>query len=389
MNNFLNKKIESEKVISILIIIICTLAILPIMYLAIYSRPCVDDYSYSVQTHNLLMEKGFNLFSLIKEAVKVDIHFYNTWQGLYTSAFILALQPGIFGEQYYFIGTWLLILLIFSCLYFFIKTVLKDILKIKKYTFVITLVSLATILAGLLSPVEGLYWFNGAWNYMPFMFFNLVNISFLLRSLYLNKKSNVVYSVILSFIISGGNHVTSFLNIMILTVYSIATYKKSKAGIISLISSIIGFTIMFAAPGTSIRQSCFEEKGVIETILASMRAYTDFFIENTIRIQSIFIFLSLIPLSYYIKKEKALQKENLKWNPIILYIIKVVIICGLFCVPYKAMGNFGARRVENVIWCASIILNCIFCIYTIQWISFRIKNKVEIISNPENIKIMK
>lgn len=385
MNNFLNKRIESEKVITIIVIIICCIAIMPLLYLAIYSRPCVDDYCYSAQTHNLVMEKGFNLISLIKEAIKVDIHFYNTWQGLYSSAFILSLQPGIFGEQYYFIGVWLLILFMFGCLYFFIKTIFKDILKIKKYTLLITTVSLTTVLAGLRSPVEGLYWFNGAWNYMPFLFLNLVNIAFLLRVLYLNKKVNIAYSVILSFIISGGNHVTSFLNIMILTIYSIVTFKKSKAGIISLISAIIGFIIMYIAPGTSIRQAELNNQGIMETILISIRGYA-YFIENTISVQWIFIFLSLVLLSYCIKKANVLKKEKLKWNPILLYIIKAIIICGLLCVPYKAMGSFGAGRVSNVIWCAYIILNCIFYIYTILWISFRIKIKLETKFNFYNIK---
>ena len=62
-----------------------------------------------------------NLFALLKEAVCVDIRYYNSWQGLYTSAFVLALQPGILGERYYFIGAVLLMVLMAACLYYFVS----------------------------------------------------------------------------------------------------------------------------------------------------------------------------------------------------------------------------------------------------------------------------
>lgn len=370
------------KTINIVIISICVIAIIPMIWLAIYSRPCVDDYSYSAQTYHIIKRNDYNIFKLIIEALKVDFHFYKSWQGLYSSAFILALQPGIFGEQYYFIGAWVLILLMFSCLYFFIKTLLKDIMQIKGYSLLITFTLLTAILTGMPSPVQGIYWFNGAWNYMPFLFLTLLNISLLLRNQYLDEKNNVIFSTILSFIISGGNHVTAFLNIMILFIYSALTFKKNKAGSISLISAIIGFTIMYVAPGTFVRQSQLEKHGIIDTMLMSWKGYY-FLIKNTISIQWIFIILTFMIFALYIYENTKIK--SMKYNPILLIIVKTVIILGLLCVPYKAMGNFGAGRVTNVIWCTSLILDCILCIYTILWILFKYKicskSKYDIIKN--------
>ena len=93
------------------------LAVVPFLLISIYSRPCVDDFSYSVSLYHMVQSGSGNLFALLKEAARVDIHYYHSWQGLYTSAFVLALQPGIFGERYYFIGTVLLMVLMVFVMY--------------------------------------------------------------------------------------------------------------------------------------------------------------------------------------------------------------------------------------------------------------------------------
>ena len=44
-------------------------------------------------------------------------HFYETWQGTYSSAFLMSLQPGIFGERYYSLTPVILVLWSFLCLW--------------------------------------------------------------------------------------------------------------------------------------------------------------------------------------------------------------------------------------------------------------------------------
>lgn len=83
---------------------ILILSIVPMIIISIFSRPCADDYNYAISTYHLIQSGDWNIFDLLKTAYEVDFHYYNTWQGLYSSAFILSLQPGIFGEKYYFMG---------------------------------------------------------------------------------------------------------------------------------------------------------------------------------------------------------------------------------------------------------------------------------------------
>ena len=61
------------------------LAVVPFLLISIYSRPCVDDFSYSVSLYHMVQSGSGNLFALLKEAARVDISYYYSWQGLYTS----------------------------------------------------------------------------------------------------------------------------------------------------------------------------------------------------------------------------------------------------------------------------------------------------------------
>lgn len=92
---------QHYKIIAMLILAV---AVIPFLMLTYYSRPCVDDYSYAVDTHALIKSGNWNIISLFCAAWKTDVRFYHEWQGLYTSAFVLALQPGILGERWYGIG---------------------------------------------------------------------------------------------------------------------------------------------------------------------------------------------------------------------------------------------------------------------------------------------
>ncbi len=257
----------------IMIVGLLIAGILPLLIISIYSRPCVDDFSYSINTHALVESGKWNIMQLLGTAYDTDLHFYNTWQGLYTSAFILSLQPGIFGHRWYFTGSICLLILAFVATYYFLSA-FKENFRIERKHIVICALGIVVILFNRVpSIVQGLYWFNGAWNYMPFFFLGLVNVALVIRAYSAaysaHRYKYIAYSTLLSFVISGGNHVTSFLNIMVLSLLliGICLNRKKPMVLIPLISAVTGFYIMYRAPGTSNRQSLFERQGVIETIL--------------------------------------------------------------------------------------------------------------------------
>ena len=69
MKSIIVEKLKKINIIYIILFSICLVAIIPILHLAIYSRPCVDDYAYSVQTHKLISSGNYNIFK-IKNYIK-------------------------------------------------------------------------------------------------------------------------------------------------------------------------------------------------------------------------------------------------------------------------------------------------------------------------------
>lgn len=338
---------------------VCVLLLLPLFLVGIYDRPSADDYDYAIRTHEaVLRNEGF--WGVIKAAFETDLVFYNTWQGLYSSAFILALQPAIWGEKFYALTP----VLVICCAYLFTFMAVHLINKLclKKtilFSIASSLVLLTFILLFLPSPVEGLYWYNGAMNYMPWAFSNVFNICLLVRIKDgFTGPKNIIYlvvSVVLSFLTSGGNHVTAFANILALSIFSVYfLFKKRFYPLFPLAAAVIGFVIMYKAPGTAIRAAQLDQQTIMHTVIEVVKYLRDT-VENWINIQWLISIIALTPVSILIAHQ--IKNKIPKLFPLASLILSVGIICGMLCVPFYAMGSFGGLRVTNVIWIAFMFLS--------------------------------
>jgi len=109
---------NKRTIYNIAIILICIICLIPMVTISRYNHPSADDYSYTILTHKAWLQTH-SVFQVVKAAVETSIKFWNEWQGLYSSAFVLALQPAIFGEKYYAItGILLMLVIIISNCYF-------------------------------------------------------------------------------------------------------------------------------------------------------------------------------------------------------------------------------------------------------------------------------
>ena len=118
---------DRKKIISaagaVVLIVISVITVIPLLKLGVYDHPCADDFGYSIQTYQVWQETH-SVGELIKTAWSTSIRFWHTWQGLYISAFVLALQPAIFGEAYYALTVWLTVGTIYGANLIFAEYVL-------------------------------------------------------------------------------------------------------------------------------------------------------------------------------------------------------------------------------------------------------------------------
>lgn len=91
---------KDEKIYQYVYIILIILSFIPLFIISFYAHPSADDYSYSIETYRLWSETN-NIVVLLKAAYNETVSSWNTWQGLYSSAFLLSLQPAIYGESWY------------------------------------------------------------------------------------------------------------------------------------------------------------------------------------------------------------------------------------------------------------------------------------------------
>ena len=378
-----NKKIE------IAVIVLCICILLPLLIISTYNRASADDYDYAILTHQVV-ENGGNVFQLIGAAFDTTVKFYNSWQGLYTSAFILSLQPAIFGESYYALSAPIVMLFAFVCMLVSVHILNKHFLKRSAlFTVAASLTLLTVLILWLPSATEGLFWFNGAMNYMPFVFLNLLNLCLLLEA-YCSEKKVKRYALIsvctlLSFLISGGNHVTAFANILFLLAITAAMLiwkKRFYWSALPFASAVIGFLVMYLAPGTAIRQASEgnHTQGVGATVLATVN-HMRYILGDWIDLIWLLSLLLITPIAieFAVKNKEKLSKRF----PIFPILVSIAVICGMFCVPYLPLGNFGAGRVTNVIWITFMM--CSWFNYVLIW-SYLIANEYVSVEKLRGIK---
>lgn len=118
------------------------------------------------------------------------------------------------------------------------------------------------------SALQGLYWYNGAMNYV---FFHAVLLLLLCVLLSLagehprRKAGRTVLAVLLAVLLAGGNHVTAFVGILLIVGFGIfAAVKKRRQNliccVITLAAMVAGFLFNVTSPGTRIRQSYFSDR---------------------------------------------------------------------------------------------------------------------------------
>ena len=75
-------------------VLILAVSLIPYIFISFYSRPCTDDYNFSIEMIRMVEQGKNGLFSVIRTAWETNMRFYKSWNGLYMSGFLQSLQPG-------------------------------------------------------------------------------------------------------------------------------------------------------------------------------------------------------------------------------------------------------------------------------------------------------
>lgn len=339
-------------------ILVALVLVAPLLAVSAYDRPSGDDFSYALATSQLVASGNANPITLVQTAVQTSLSYMQTWQGLYTSAFLLALQPGIFGMQYYGIGAIVLIVCTYLASLYFTRRVERSLLGLPARWWIPAGIALATFLLLCMPDVcEGIYWFNGAWNYTPFFLLALVNAGLSIRSL--TVRSTVAHGFcvvglcVLLFLTSGGDHVMAFYNLMLALGCAVIGFARRRwAQIFPLLVGAFGFYLNVTAPGTAVRQAFFVSPGIPKTIAVSA-LYTLQSLQDLLSVSFLLLLVILTPILW--SWAGVTQRKVRGVYLVVFFVLSYLAIVGLNCAPYYGMGVFGEGRVRNVVWFASVV----------------------------------
>lgn len=339
-----------------------------------YVYPQGDDFEYGAYSHRAL-ENGEGVLGALGGAGKMVVKSYQIWQGTFSSIFLMALQPGIWGEEYYHLTPFLLLFLLLSALFFFMDSVFRKILRAEKRE-VLFLFFLAAFLMIQLAPapVSAFYWWNGAIHYTGAMAFLLYMVSFMIRAAAAEKgkAAYIAGACIAAVMVGGGNLVTALIG-CVLIVYALTAAglfkRKNLLKYILIPGTTLAAAFIFnaAAPGNWIRQDQSGELiqyGVVGSIIKSFEVCIEYALGEWSDVFWILMILAALPLLSKIASRCRFSYPL----PGIVSLAAFCMLAAMYTPQLYATGEYDTGRIQNIIYDMFVILTLVLEFYWIGWI---------------------
>ena len=353
------------------------LLMFPLLWISKYNHMCADDYGYGLEPHLVWQETG-SMIEVFKAAAQVVTNYYEWWQGTYSSIFLMALQPGIFGEKYYFLGALFLYLVFHFAVIYLLRTLLVKFFKADKYVAgIATILVLVLLIQFMETPVQSFYFYNAGVHYIFMASVLMVLWAMQIRTVLTRTKKELwfycVAQVLLGIVLGGGNFITAFLFILTsLTFFFLAFLKRKKESLYcvpGLFFEIIGFIISAAAPGNLVRAEKSDGVSAMKAIILSFK-YSLMYINEYINVVVLLMLFLLIPIAW---KLTVKVKDKCRF-PLLVVGYTYCIFASMFAPTCYALGYPGAGRCRNM-YVMFLYLYLVFLeFYVVGWV----RNKVQI-----------
>lgn len=302
---------NQERISLIMINVACILALLavisPILMIARYNYPSADDWSFGAAGYAAL-KNGEGIFGVFKNSIETAKYNYIHWEGRFSSAFLASLQPGIWGEKYYGIVTWLMIGSILFSEIFLCKSILGSPSKNANKWLILPIIMPSLTLQILYSPYpeESFYWYTGSVNYTFVYGLSLILLALFLQmgTAHLPKWKYCLWTIItclLAVLVGGNNFATSlssFLTLLILSALFLWLHRKAfyRTWFLTVILGISLMLCIFAPSNANRINSNFNGKtgNAVEAIVMSLiRSFTNIYSWTNLKV--ILMILFIIP----------------------------------------------------------------------------------------------
>lgn len=352
------------------LILLELVSIVPLLIVGFYNHPSMDDFYYGTLTAHAWTESG-SWMEVLKAALKTVHDTYFEWQGTFSGIFLMSLQPSVFGECWYPLGTMLILSSLFIGIFSLVRTLNQEFLQLRKSHIFLVFLTLFTFSIQLVPfPRQSYYWFNGSAFYTLFFVLSLMLWSMVWRLPKMQSKSLVFFgttlSCLLAFLVGGGNYVSALQSVLVLgnlTFYQIVKKGKNILPMALILMVLLcALTISILAPGNGLRQ---KEIPIHPSLLkATMMAlyHSSIYVFKWTNLYVLGMLTFLLP---FIAQTLANHSFSYK-KPWLLPMGSFLLFSAGFAPSLYGMGNLP-ERVLNINFLLFVLLATINAFYFTGW----------------------
>lgn len=359
--------------LAIFLTVIYVISIIPLLWIARYNFPSADDYTNgSVCFH--VWEKEHSVSGVIAEAFLRTVDEWFHWRGCFTSSFLSALTPNIWGENVYFITTWLVLGMLSVSTIYLLHTIFTKVFKADNYTghCIAMLVLLVTVHCMHASGrVEAFYWYSGAINYVFVHGVSLLFYGLLISAIYDKGKKrtwDVIGASVLGFLTSGGNQMTMlnaaivlFLGVVFITLKK--KWKEYKMLAFPVGIFYIGFVMAVTAPGNFVRAGSADGMNPVKAILVSFYYCLELALGEWTTWPVLIAGVMMVPLFWHMTKKTDFRFPY----PAVVAVFGYCLVSAMITPPLFAIGNFEAGRLQALTYIMYILIVTLCLGYVTGW----------------------
>lgn len=366
---------HNNKLANFTVALFTIVAIAPFIITSFFNYPAADDYSFSYGTHEALETEGIG--GLMPAAVSKTIERMMNWQGSYTGSFLGTIQPAIFGEGWYAIVAPVMMAFAFVGIFAIVRALSVHVLNSKSRAyFGVSVLVWVYFLTHMPSPVEGLFWYDGAL-YTPFWSGAFVVVALMIGYWSREKASvkTIVVASLVAFLVGGGNAMIDVGMICVLAFIAFYCIKQKQRylALIPVFISVVALLIVVFSPGTAYRVEALDNNlPLIWVLIDALKATVSYF-EEWVDLPMLCLFVALLPfLARILDKSEGVSVKFSAIRFWFFVLLSVLFVFGLMCVPFYALGVEGPPRLTNTVFAVMLILLVVcwsFLIITLAAIS--------------------
>lgn len=348
--------------------------LLPLFVIAHFNYPCNDDFAYAGAIYTGI-KNGNGFWEIVSGCWKIAMQYYHGWQGRYFDDIVSAFGIGIAIPQYYFLGTYLTLILFAVANVCFIITVIHKVCRLDlPVSWILAVLITAMQILYVPYPAEAFYWYVGATGYtMAYALLLFLGVSLLCFSLAKTKKGRIlhgVFAVLLTAMVGGSNYSTGLLTAEILAIVCILMLlqKKRCRFLLFILAEYLVCFVKFNAlsAGNHARMGNVESLGIARSILASLQR-GGVFLKEWFHLPTAFLLAVVFLLG-----ASQMAKLNFSFRlPMLLTAISFGLFSSMMTPPFFAGATWGPGRLINLVYFSYYFLLAGNLLYWTGWAAYR------------------